>query len=79
MIAVKKINNKDIVVNCELIQTIEGGSDTVITMRSGEKLIVADHPDEIVCKVIEYKRAISGSGIDVHAHREEMELEAVEE
>ena len=48
MIAVKKINNKDIVVNCELIQTIEGGSDTVITMRSGEKLIVADHPDEIV-------------------------------
>ncbi len=79
MIAVKKINNKDIVVNCELIQTIEGGSDTVITMKSGEKLIVADRPEEIVRKVIEYKRAISGSGIDVHVHREEIELEAVKE
>ena len=79
MIAVKKINNKDIVVNCELIQPIEGGSDTVIAMKSGEKLIVADRPEEIVRKVIEYKRAINGSGIDVHVHREEMELEAVEE
>ena len=82
MIAVKKINNKEIVVNCELIQMIEGGTDTIIVLTSGEKLIVADRADEIVRKVIEYKRAIRDVGINVHVRQEEQEeaeLQAVEE
>ncbi len=80
MITVKKINKKEIVVNCELIQTIEGGSDTIIALTTGEKLIVADRPEEIVSKVMDYKRAVNCSGMDVYVRPVEMEeLETVEE
>ena len=80
MITVKKINKKEIVVNCELIQTIEGGSDTIISLTTGAKLIVADGPGEIVSKVMDYKRAVNCTGMDVYVRPEEMEeLETVEE
>ena len=44
MITVRKINNKELIVNCELITMIEGESDTVISLTTGEKLVVADRP-----------------------------------
>ncbi len=71
MITVKKINKKEIVVNCELIQTVEGVPDTVIHLTSGDKLIVSDRPEEIVRKVLDYRKAINCSGIDVYVHPEE--------
>ena len=71
MITVKKINKKEIVVNCELIQTVEGVPDTVIHLTSGDKLIVSDRPEEIVRKVLDYRKAVNCSGIDVYVHLEE--------
>jgi flagellar protein FlbD len=59
MIVVKKINRQEIVVNCELISTIEFSPHSVICMTTGEKIIVADDRDEILRKVIDYKRAIT--------------------
>ena len=80
MITVKKINGKDMVVNCELIQMIDGGSDTVIHMTTGEKLISSDRPEAIVEKVIEYKKAIGNAGVHVYVHPEKAkETEEVEE
>jgi len=47
-------------VNADLIETLESTPDTVVTLTSGNKLIVRDRPDEIQAKIIEYKRAIYG-------------------
>lgn len=58
MILVKKINQQDIVVNCELIEMIEFVPHTVITMTTGEKIIVKDGAESILRKTIEYKRSI---------------------
>ena len=81
MITVKKINKKEIVVNCELIQTVEGVPDTVIHLTTGDKLIVSDRPEDIVRKVLEYRKAVHCSGLDVYVHPEqdEEQLEAVTE
>ena len=82
MITVKKVNKKEIVINCELIKTIEGESDTVISLTTGEKLVVSDRIHEIVSKVIEYRKAIKSSGIDVYVRTKEegmQKLETVEE
>ena len=85
MITVRKVNNKELVVNCELIKMVEGESDTVITLTTGEKLVVSDRPHEIVGKVIDYRRAVNSSGIDIYVkppqEREEPkeELATVEE
>ncbi len=78
MITVRKINNKELIVNCELITMIEGESDTVISLTTGEKLVVADRPYEIVSKVIEYQKTINSSGIDVYVQPKEEEIEELE-
>jgi flagellar protein FlbD len=58
MIAVKKINGQEIIVNCELIETIEFSPHAVLTLTTGEKIIVDETRDDILRKIIEYKRAI---------------------
>jgi flagellar protein FlbD len=64
MILVKKINQQEIIVNCELIETIEFTPHAVMSLTTGEKIIVDETREEIMRKVLEYKRAI-------HARRQE--------
>ena len=58
MIVVKKINGQEIIINCDLIETIEFAPHAVMTLTTGEKIIVDETRDDILRKVIEYKRAI---------------------
>ena len=58
MISVKKINGQQIIVNCELIQMIEFSPHAVMTLTTGEKIIVDETREDLLRKVIEYKRAI---------------------
>lgn len=58
MITVNRINGKDIIVNAELIEFIETTPDTIITTTTGKKLFVKDTPQEVIEKVIEYRRKI---------------------
>ena len=58
MIVVKKINGQEIVVNCELIQTIEFTSHAVLSLTSGEKLVIDETREDLLKKIIDYKRAI---------------------
>ena len=74
MIRVKKINSKEIVINCELIESIEGGVDTVVSLTTERKYVVMDSPIEIIEKVIAYRKAINSTGVDVN-----LRLEPVEE
>lgn len=60
MIRVTRLRAKepDLVINAELIETVEATPDTVITLTTGQKLIVQESPDGIIRLVTEYKRAI---------------------
>ena len=58
MITVTKLNDRDIVVNCDLIELIENTPDTTLTMTTGKKLIVLDTVDEILNKIVAYKGRI---------------------
>ena len=58
MIKVKKINGRDLIINAELIEFIEKTPDTIISMTTGKKIIVLDTPEEIIKKVIKYRREI---------------------
>ncbi len=59
MIKVSRLKSQEeFVLNAELIETIEETPDTVITLTSGRKLIVEESTDEIVRKVMDYRRAI---------------------
>ncbi|KPK96081.1 hypothetical protein AMJ80_01975 [bacterium SM23_31] len=56
MITVTRINKKNIVINAELIEFVESTPDTIITTTTGKKIIVMDTTEEVIRKVIEYRR-----------------------
>jgi flagellar protein FlbD len=58
MIVVTRLNGKQYYLNCELIETIENTPDTVITLRDGKKLLVSETSEQIIEKIIEYKKRI---------------------
>jgi len=59
MILVTRINDRDVLVNCDHIEMIEEAPDTTITTTTGKKVIVRDTVEEIVTKVIAYKQKIN--------------------
>lgn len=62
MIYITKLNDKEVVINCELIESIEANPDTTITMTNGKKYFAKESVDELVRKTIEYKQKINETG-----------------
>lgn len=60
VIELTRLNGEALVMNAELIETIEATPDTVITLTTGKKLIVLEHLDEVVRRVLAYRRAAYG-------------------
>jgi flagellar protein FlbD len=60
MIRLKRLNGSAFVLNCELIKTIEATPDTVITLVTGEKLMVLEPVDEVVREAAEYRKGLAG-------------------
>lgn len=56
MIEVVRINNKKMVINAELIEFVETTPDTIITTITGKKIIVVDSKEDIIRKVVDYRR-----------------------
>lgn len=46
------------ILNAEIIETIEETPDTVVTLMNGKKLIVDEPMDEVVRRVMTYRRAL---------------------
>ncbi|MEK7388291.1 MAG: flagellar FlbD family protein [Elusimicrobiota bacterium] len=62
MITLHKLNGQELVVNAELIETLEPGPQTVVHLATGNKIPVRENTDEVVLKVMEYRRAVNSSG-----------------
>lgn len=56
MIRLTGLNNQDFILNDDLIERIDITPDTVISTTSGKTLVVRDSPEEIIAKIIEFKR-----------------------
>lgn len=61
MIALTRLNGHPMMVNCDLIEQIEETPDTVVTLVSGNKLIVRDSMTDVQKKIIAFKREIYGA------------------
>ena len=58
MIEVKKMNGEKIVINAELIESVRATPDTIITLTTCKKVLVEESVQEVVDKVIDYRRSI---------------------
>ena len=56
MIELTRLNNRPLVVNSDLIKFIENTPDTVLTLTTGEKVVVSESCDAVIEKVIEFRR-----------------------
>lgn len=65
MIYVSRLNGEVFVVNCELIEFIESTPNTVISMTTGRKIVVSESIDEIIVKIIKYKKRVFEKGIPI--------------
>jgi flagellar protein FlbD len=59
MIHLHRLNDSEVVVNAELIETIEAhGTETVLALATGNKIIVRESITGVIQKIIEYKKTV---------------------
>lgn len=63
MIRVTRLNHTPLVLNSDLIEQVESTPDTIISLTSGQKIRVLESSDEIVDRVITFRRQIVSAGV----------------
>ena len=58
MIHVTRLNHTPVVLNCDLIEQIEETPDTVISLSTGQKIMVLESTAEIIDRVRLFRRSI---------------------
>jgi len=58
MIHLTRINHIPLVLNSDTIEHIDLTPDTVITLTNGQKFVVLETSDEVIHRVIEFRREI---------------------
>ncbi|MBI5119267.1 flagellar FlbD family protein [Candidatus Poribacteria bacterium] len=56
MIKLTRFDGSVVAVNAEMVKFVEATPDTIVTLTSDQKLLVLETVDEVIEKVIEYKR-----------------------
>lgn len=59
MIWLKRLDGSPFVINADLIELVEATPDTVVSLHTGRRYIVKESVDEVIAKVIAYKRSLS--------------------
>lgn len=80
MIILTKLDGTEFVINCELIEMVEHTPDTIVRLRDKKYFIVRENLNQIVEKVIEYKRYCNEKAfINIMDTDNEMKLEDIED
>lgn len=58
MIQLRLINGTEIVLNSDLIEFMEAMPDTIISLSTGKKFIVKESVQEVIDRVIEFRKKI---------------------
>ncbi|MGJ5813744.1 flagellar FlbD family protein [Paludibaculum fermentans] len=58
MVRLTRINQAPFYLNSDLIEFIDKTPDTLITTVNGTKILVVEDPDEVVRRVVEFRRCI---------------------
>ena len=58
MIQLTRLNKQPLVVNSDLIEFIENAPDTVITLVTGEKVVVSESTEDILDRIIMFRQRL---------------------
>jgi flagellar protein FlbD len=60
MITVTRLDGDEVLVNDDLIETVEHTPDTLISLTNGTKLFVLETPGQIVERIIAFRQTVLG-------------------
>ena len=60
MIRVTRLGGKTLYLNSDLIEAIESAPDTTLLLTTGKRVIVREGADEVVRRVVAFRRHIAG-------------------
>jgi flagellar protein FlbD len=60
MISVTRLDGSSMLLNSDLMEWIETTPDTMIGLVNGERLLVRESPEELLQRVIDFKRTVWG-------------------
>lgn len=63
MIKLTRLNHKLLIVNSDLIEHVEVTPDTVITLTSGHKFVILESAEEVVERVVAFRRSLLGNSL----------------
>jgi flagellar protein FlbD len=63
VIHVTRLNGSELVLNSDQIESVEATPDTVITLTNDHKWVVREGVEEVINRVVEYKRRIHSLGL----------------
>jgi flagellar protein FlbD len=66
MIRLTRLNRAPMVLNSDLIEHIDVTPDTVITLTTGQILRVRETADEVVERIVEFRRRVQGHDAPPH-------------
>jgi flagellar protein FlbD len=58
MIRLTRLNNQPLTVNSDLIKFVEQSPDTLITLVTGEKIVVRESAEEVLARLITFRRSV---------------------
>lgn len=58
MIRLTRLNNQGLTVNSDLIKFVEQSPDTLITLVTGEKIVVRESLEEVLARLVEFRRSV---------------------
>ena len=61
MIQLTRLNSQPFAVNSDLIKFVEQAPDTVITLVTGEKIVVRENTPQILERIVEFRRSVLSS------------------
>jgi flagellar protein FlbD len=56
MIKMTRLNGSEFFLNADLIEMLESTPDTVVTLTSDAKWVIRESPEEVINRIIAYKR-----------------------
>ena len=73
MIRLHRLNGAEVIVNAELIESVEShGAQTVLALTTGNKIVVKEAATDVVQRAIDYKKTVYACererGISCHSH-----------
>jgi len=58
VIKVTRLDNREVVVNADLVEFVESTPETIISTTTGKKVVIRESVDEVIKRVVDFRRRV---------------------